>query len=49
MVFVYIYFSGTMEVVCHKTGLKAVINFKPGGWFSGADDLHTVEGFIIDK
>ena len=30
-------------------GLKAVISFKPGGWFSGTDDLHTVEGFIIDK
>ena len=27
----------------------AVISFKPGGWFSGTDDLHTVEGFIIDK
>jgi len=41
--------TGTMEVVCHNSGLKAVINFKPGGWFSGQDDLHTVEGFIIDK
>lgn len=41
--------TGTMEIVCHNTGLKAVINFKPGGWFTGTDDLHTVEGFIIDK
>jgi len=41
--------TGTMEVVCHNSGLKAVLNFRPGGWFSGTDDLHTVEGFIIDK
>jgi len=41
--------TGTMEVVCHNSGLKAVISFKPGGWFSGTDDLHSVEGFIIDK
>lgn len=38
---------GTMEVVNHKTGLKAVLTFKPAGWAS--KDLHHVEGFIIDK
>jgi len=40
--------TGTMEVVCHNSGLKAVLSFKPGGWSSG-DDLNCVEGFIIDK
>lgn len=38
---------GTMEVVNNKTGLKAVLTFKPAGWAS--KDLHHVEGFIIDK
>lgn len=38
---------GTMEVVNHKTGLKAVLTFKPAGWAS--KDLHHVEGFIVDK
>ena len=23
--------------------------FFPGGWFSGTDDLHTVEGFVVDR
>jgi len=41
--------TGTMEIVSHKHGLKAVLTFKPGGWFSGNSDLHCVEGFIIDK
>lgn len=41
--------TGTMEIVSHSNGLKAVITFKPGGWFSGDSDLHCVEGFIIDK
>jgi len=41
--------TGTMEIVCHSTGLKAIITFKPGGWFSGDSDLNCVEGFIIDK
>jgi hypothetical protein len=27
--------TGTMEIVCHTTGLKAVISFKPAGWYSG--------------
>lgn len=41
--------TGTMEIVSHSTGLKAVLSFKPGGWFSGNSDLHCVEGFIIDQ
>lgn len=38
---------GTMEVVSHTTGLRAVLTFKPAGWAS--KDLHRVEGFIADK
>ena len=38
------FLSGVMEVQSHDSSLRAVLNFKPGGWFSGADDLHTVEG-----
>ncbi|PSN35281.1 Oxysterol-binding protein-related protein 2 [Blattella germanica] len=38
---------GTMEVVNHNTGLRAILTFKPAGWFS--KDLHRVEGFIVDK
>lgn len=38
---------GTMEVVNHKTGHRAVLIFKPAGWAS--KDLHRVEGFIYDK
>lgn len=41
--------TGTMEIVSHSTGLRAVLSFKPGGWFSGNSDLHCVEGFIIDS
>ena len=41
--------TGTMEITSHSTGLKAVLSFKPGGWFSGNSDLHCVEGFIIDQ
>ena len=41
--------QGTMEIVSHKHDLKAVLTFKPAGWFSGDSDLHCVEGFIIDK
>ena len=41
--------TGTMEITSHSTGLKAVLSFKPGGWFSGNSDLHCVEGFIIDR
>lgn len=38
---------GTMEVLNHQTGLKAVLTFKPAGW--AGKDLHHVEGFIMDK
>ncbi|XP_073993554.1 oxysterol-binding protein-related protein 1 isoform X3 [Rhodnius prolixus] len=38
---------GTMEIVNAVTGHKAVLTFKPAGWFS--KDLHRVEGFIMDK
>ena len=41
--------TGSMEITSHSTGLKAVLSFKPGGWFSGNSDLHCVEGFIIDR
>ena len=41
--------TGTMEIVSHKHGLRAVLTFKPGGWVSGDSDLHCVEGFIVDK
>ncbi|XP_064597010.1 oxysterol-binding protein-related protein 1-like isoform X2 [Liolophura sinensis] len=37
---------GVMEVVNHKTGWKAKLNFKQGGWFG--KDLHAVEGYIYD-
>lgn len=38
---------GTMEIVNHQTGHKAVLNFKPAG--SIHKDLHRVEGTIQDK
>ncbi|XP_049776943.1 oxysterol-binding protein-related protein 1-like [Schistocerca cancellata] len=38
---------GTMEVVNHSTGHRAILTFKPAGWLS--KDLHRVEGFIMDK
>ncbi|XP_064651770.1 oxysterol-binding protein-related protein 1-like [Lineus longissimus] len=39
--------SGGMEIINHTTKTKAVINFKPSGWFGR--DLHKVEGYIYDK
>jgi len=30
-----------------STGHRAILTFKPAGWFS--KDLHRVEGFITDK
>lgn len=39
--------SGTMEIINSKTGYKAIMNFKPAGWFS--KDTNRVEGFIHDK
>lgn len=41
--------QGTMNIVNRRLGLRAVLNFKSGGWFSGTDDLHFLEGFIVDK
>lgn len=41
--------TGTMEIVNQVTKAKCVLAFKPGGWFSGHDDLHTVEGFLVDQ
>ncbi|XP_067010631.1 oxysterol-binding protein-related protein 2 isoform X2 [Anabrus simplex] len=38
---------GTMEVHNHTTGHRAVLTFRPAGWFS--KDLHRVEGFITDR
>lgn len=38
---------GTMEVVNHRTGHRAILDFKSASWFS--KDLHRVEGFIVDK
>jgi oxysterol-binding protein-related protein 1/2 len=38
---------GNLEITNHKTGIKAVINFKPAG--SSYKDLHRVEGTIVDK
>lgn len=38
---------GTMEVLNHSNGLRAILTFKPAGWAS--KDLHRVEGYIIDK
>lgn len=38
---------GSMEVVNHSTGHRALLTFKPAGWTS--KDLHRVEGFIVDK
>lgn len=41
--------QGTMEIINHKTSAKVVLNFRPGGWFGGSNDLHTVEGFLLDQ
>lgn len=38
---------GTMEIVNHKTGHKAVLHFKPSGWFG--KDLHKIEGYIYNN
>jgi len=41
--------TGVMEIRCHKSGLRACINFKPGGWSGQENDLNCVEGFILDE
>eukprot|EP00095_Tigriopus_kingsejongensis_P001648 snap_masked-scaffold801_size95070-processed-gene-0.4 protein:Tk01648 transcript:snap_masked-scaffold801_size95070-processed-gene-0.4-mRNA-1 annotation:"oxysterol-binding protein 2" len=40
---------GTMELVNQTTKHKLVLSFKAGGWFAGGDDLHVVEGFLINE
>ncbi|XP_033726933.1 oxysterol-binding protein-related protein 1-like [Pecten maximus] len=44
---IWIEHYGVMEILCHKTGWKSVLNFKQSGWFG--KDLHKVEGYIYDK
>ena len=39
---------GVMEIVNRTTGHRCVLSFKQGGWFSGQNDLHVVEGFLVD-
>ncbi|KAK7485627.1 hypothetical protein BaRGS_00023076 [Batillaria attramentaria] len=36
--------AGTMEILCHSSKLKTVLNFKQCGWFG--KELNKVEGFI---
>lgn len=38
---------GAMEVTNHMTKNKAVLNFRPCGWFGR--ELHKVEGFLLDN
>ncbi|XP_076325986.1 oxysterol-binding protein-related protein 1-like [Tachypleus tridentatus] len=38
---------GILELIGHDTGLSAVMNFKPAGWFS--KDLHRIDGFIYNR
>ena len=38
---------GTMEITCHQTGYKAILNFKPYSWSN--KELNKVEGHIFDK
>ncbi|XP_060063801.1 oxysterol-binding protein-related protein 1-like [Ylistrum balloti] len=44
---IWIEHYGVMEILCHKTGWKSILNFKQSGWFG--KDLHKVEGYIYDK
>ncbi|CAF0837403.1 unnamed protein product [Adineta steineri] len=39
-------YHGTMEIINHKTKIKAIVNFKPYSWTS--KELHKVEGYIYD-
>ena len=36
-----------MEIVCHQTGYKAVINFKPYSWSN--KELNKLDGYIYDN
>lgn len=38
-----------MEITNQTTKHRCVMSFKQGGWFSGGNDLHAVEGFIVDR
>ena len=38
-----------MEITNQTTKHRCVLSFKPAGWFSGGNDLHAVEGFIVDR
>lgn len=38
---------GAMEVMNHMTMNKAILNFRPCGWFGR--DLHKIEGFLLDN
>jgi len=40
-------YYGTMEIVCHQTGYKAVINFKPYSWSN--KELNKLDGYIYDN
>jgi Oxysterol-binding protein len=39
--------TGVMEITNHKTNFKAVVNFKPCGWFG--KDIHKLEGYLFDN
>jgi hypothetical protein len=36
-----------MEITCHQTGYKAIINFKPYSWSN--KELHKLDGYIYDN
>ena len=38
---------GTMEITCHQTGYKSIINFKPYSWSN--KELHKLDGYIYDN
>ena len=38
---------GAMELTNHMTKCKAVVNFRPCGWFGR--DLHKIDGFLLDR
>ncbi|XP_040573598.1 oxysterol-binding protein-related protein 2 [Lepeophtheirus salmonis] len=40
--------TGTMEIVNQKTKHRCVLTFKPGSWHSEPNNLHVVEGFLLD-
>jgi oxysterol-binding protein-related protein 1/2 len=40
-------YYGTVEIVCHQTGYRTVINFKPYSWSN--KELHKFDGYIYDN